>query len=569
MNLEKTEIQGTLDRLAKVLETSQTTGENSQTTISRLNENPEKFDELSADRLGEKILRDVEIKDYQSVSNSQDDSDYNHLNSYLHELGNLLNYAEDAERQSSDPVNQALQSSHKLIERNIEKQEHELSQIRLASPDHLVKHDPSVQLTEAYRDSNLEKVETAGILDELLDRVAVKEETPSSVNYEDFLDRVELDKTDPKAVQELHQLLGRLTDPLIRENSGKSISAPLESDDRLDEDLDNPVSQPMTKLEQPLDESKSDKKSLFPMFSNSSDRQQSIDSPKQKTMRRRRFLGLSLVTIGLIVLPTGIYQYFKTTERNIEKQVTKALDTSPELAFYRIEADARGKILSLTGTLPSQHLRDRVQQIAALAAPNLFLDNKIIVVDGPADMVQVAAEVEGVVRILNQIDGINISAKLERGNVILEGTSVQEITIKNITQVFEEIPGVRQVSNQIKIQPVSVATRIYFYDDSAEIPENDLNIKISPIKELLQQYPNLKLKILGYTHQTEAFREILALERAQAVENLLEDMGIDRRRIEAVGSQGSPPDIASNQERWLSRCVVFEIIQSDLNSSLQ
>jgi outer membrane protein OmpA-like peptidoglycan-associated protein len=270
----------------------------------------------------------------------------------------------------------------------------------------------------------------------------------------------------------------------------------------------------------------------------------------------------------MILVSWGIYQYVKTTQHDIEKQVTKVLKASPELAFYRIEPDVRGKILLLTGKLPSANLRDQAATIARLAAPDLVLENQIIVIDQPANMMQIAAEVENVVKILNQIAGINIAAKFNQGNVVLAGTSIQHLNLKNITQVFAQIPGVMQVDNQIKIQPVSIGIRIYFKHNSAEIPPGDWEGKIVQIKELIQKYPNLNVKIIGYSDVAEFSHEILALKRAQAVENLLEDMGIDRRRIKPVAGKGYPPDVALDQEKWLRRCVIFEIIQGDLDSSI-
>jgi osmotically-inducible protein OsmY len=292
--------------------------------------------------------------------------------------------------------------------------------------------------------------------------------------------------------------------------------------------------------------------------------QGSVDSPKKPKIASGRFWGFSLGMMMGILVSWGIYQYVKTTQHDIEKQVTKVIEASPELAFYRIEADVRGKILLLTGKLPSTNLRDRAATIARLAAPDLVLENQIIVVDRPANMMQIAAEVENVVKILNQIDGINISAKFDRGKVVLEGTSIQHLTIKNITQVFAQITGVMQVDNQIKIQPVSIGVRIYFRHNSAEIPTGDWEGKIWQIKELIQKYPNLNVKIIGYSDRSEFSHELLALKRSQAVENLLEDMGIDRRRLQPVAGNGYPPDVALAQEKWLRRCVIFEIIQGDI-----
>ncbi|KOR37914.1 hypothetical protein AM228_03720 [Planktothricoides sp. SR001] len=289
--------------------------------------------------------------------------------------------------------------------------------------------------------------------------------------------------------------------------------------------------------------------------------QPSVNCAKKQKVRAGVW-GFSLGMMVVILVGWGIYHYVQINQGDREKQVSKLLDASPELAFYRLNVDVRGKILSLTGKLPSAYLRDRAETIVRLAAPDLVLDNQIIVVDQPVNMMQVAAEVEQVVKILNQIDGISISAEFDRGNVSLTGTSIQHTTLNKITEIFAGIPGVRQVSNQMIVQPISIGIRIYFRQNSAQVPPGDWEEKIEQIKDILEKYPGLHLKIVGYSDRTEFSRENLALQRVQSVENMLESRGIDRRRVQAFAGTGSPPDIDLNQERWLRRCVVFEIIEA-------
>jgi outer membrane protein OmpA-like peptidoglycan-associated protein len=147
----------------------------------------------------------------------------------------------------------------------------------------------------------------------------------------------------------------------------------------------------------------------------------------------------------------------------------------------------------------------------------------------------------------------------------VEGVAVQLTDLNAIVEAFGQIPGVKQVNNKVTNQPSSIATRVYFGNNSAEIVLQDVRTKILPIKKLMLQYPTLKLKVTGHTHESEGGdnAQQLALERAQAVQLVLEDQGIDRRRTKAVGIVGSPNDITPNQPIWLSRCVLFEIIKNN------
>jgi outer membrane protein OmpA-like peptidoglycan-associated protein len=124
---------------------------------------------------------------------------------------------------------------------------------------------------------------------------------------------------------------------------------------------------------------------------------------------------------------------------------------------------------------------------------------------------------------LNQIDGMVLSAKFDRGNVILAGTARQSADLEKIAQTFGQIPGVKTVTNTIKIKPMEIATRLYFEVNSATVVSQDLEGKLRQIKQVMQQYPQLQLKIIGHAHQEEPSNKErdLAKERSQAVQTIL------------------------------------------------
>jgi flagellar motor protein MotB len=175
---------------------------------------------------------------------------------------------------------------------------------------------------------------------------------------------------------------------------------------------------------------------------------------------------------------------------------------------------------------------------------------------------RVASEVERSIVALNQIDGMVLSAKFDRGNVTLAGTARQTADLEKLAQTFGQIPGVKTVTNTVKIEPIAIATRLYFEIDSATVVSQDLEGKLRQIKKVMQQYPQLQLKIIGHAHGEEKSNEAkdLALERSQTVQTILEDIGVDRRRTIAISRSGSPPDVAPNQPSWLSQCVLFETV---------
>lgn len=172
---------------------------------------------------------------------------------------------------------------------------------------------------------------------------------------------------------------------------------------------------------------------------------------------------------------------------------------------------------------------------------------------------QIAVEVERTIAALNQIDGMDLSATFDRGNISLGGTTRQTTDFEAISATLSRIPGVKTVTNTIETVAPTIATRLYFEVNSPTVVPRDLEGKLRQIKQVMQQYPQLQLKIIGHSHPEErGGNGNLALERAQTVQTMLEDIGIDRRRTIAVSRTGSPPDVAPNQLAWLSQCVLFE-----------
>ena len=284
---------------------------------------------------------------------------------------------------------------------------------------------------------------------------------------------------------------------------------------------------------------------------------------KDKSKRSPPFflLGAGLVFLGFLSLPWAIFQY---RERQRERQVALILAAAPELTVYSVDVDIRGKRVLLGGKLPNRYLSHQAERLVRSVVPDFELDNSIIIVEVPPDPVQVAAEVQQVAAALNQIEGIALSAQVKNGEAVVEGTAPHIADVRAIAQAFEKIPGVKTTNNRVELKPLQIATRIYFDTGSAIVKPIDIRGKLLDIKKLMQRYPNLQLKIVGHTHPGETARgQTLALKRAQAVQTILEDRGIDRRRMQPLGERGYPDGVAPNQQQWLSRCVLFEIVQND------
>jgi outer membrane protein OmpA-like peptidoglycan-associated protein len=287
-----------------------------------------------------------------------------------------------------------------------------------------------------------------------------------------------------------------------------------------------------------------------------------VETRKHNETSPKTLLFLTGIILGSVLIPLAIVQYRSGMIDRVETEVMTALDSEPELAIYRLTVDAQSNKVILNGKLPNQRLREKAETIVRQIVPNWTVDNDIIAVKVPPDPVLVEAEVKRMTEILNQMNGISISTQYEPDKVTIEGKVLQQSDWENVTQAFENIEGVNSVLSSIQVEPVPIATRVYFNLNSSEFRSEDMIIKIYPVSQYLKQYPNLKVRIVGYSHPEEKTKKNskLALKRSQTVQIALESYGIDRRRMTAIGKNERPPGVEENQPDWLSRAVIFEII---------
>lgn len=290
-----------------------------------------------------------------------------------------------------------------------------------------------------------------------------------------------------------------------------------------------------------------------------------IKSPLEKNSSR---FPLALISLGvlmglLLLIPWGYFSYKNALERRIETATTQTLASTPELAIYDINVEVEGDNLRLIGKVPNQRLKDLAENLVLSTVPELQLDNQIIAVDIPPDPIIISEEVERITALLNGLYGINIETNYSDRKVIISGKVMQIKDAQKISAAFEKVPGVQSVFSSLKIDPVRIENRIYFNEGSAQITPQDITI-ITNIKEFLEKYPHLSLKIIGHTdlRGNPTINQQLALNRAIAVRDALQNQGIDPKRLQVVGNSQPPTDVASHQPFLLGRTVVFEIIDN-------
>ncbi|MDJ1170613.1 OmpA family protein [Roseofilum sp. BLCC_M154] len=263
--------------------------------------------------------------------------------------------------------------------------------------------------------------------------------------------------------------------------------------------------------------------------------------------------------VAIALLPLGWFAYRSMRETRLSRQLTAVLANSPTLSPYRLDAQVRGDEVTLTGQLPDPSLQATVERVMEENAPNLELENQVEIIAPPPTPEEIQAEVTRVEATLDQLDGISISAEYANGEVTVTGTVIQAADATRITQAFTEIPGVEAVTNTVQVQPPQIPIRIYFTVNSAQLPTADIRVKIIPLVTLLKRYPELNLKIAGHISpdQEEENGQTLSRQRAEAVQKVLIQQGIDPKRLQVEAIAYPPADVNPNQADWLKRAVVF------------
>lgn len=291
------------------------------------------------------------------------------------------------------------------------------------------------------------------------------------------------------------------------------------------------------------------------------------DVEVKSTKKPPLLLIVGLAALGLIGVPWGINQYRSGVEGKLEADIGLALQSAPELSVYRLTADVTDEVVQLSGRVPNQKLRSRAETIAQQAVPTFRLDNQIIAVEVPPDPVLAEADVKRIVDLLNKVESIDISARYVGGKVAVKGSVVRGTDAQKITEAFEKIPGVKSVTNTVRVVielPSKVMEiSIYFDAGAAILNPKEVTQKLNKVKELMQENSANNFRVIGYSDfkSNPGENQKLALSRARNVKAALVKQGIDGNRIQIAATKGRPKGVDANQQLSLSRVVTFEVVK--------
>ncbi|MGD1849416.1 MAG: BON domain-containing protein [Cyanophyceae cyanobacterium] len=279
---------------------------------------------------------------------------------------------------------------------------------------------------------------------------------------------------------------------------------------------------------------------------------------------------LGIIILAVALGGVGLHHWVTGGDRQVQQRLSSALDTDPELSVYRVQSRIENGEVILSGRVPTATLQTSALAVAKQFAPNYAIRNEVTVVQLPPNDQAIQRQVDQLLAIANEGNTLRSRAMVENQSITLEGTVESDGIADRLVAQLKQIPGVEGVQAQLKRQPRAIATRIYFYVQSADVLPADLSYKLRPIADQLKAHPQWQLEIIGHQHPNEGANEspqsqpnALASQRSIAVRSYLEDLGIDRRRLKAIASPTPPPGTSSSEPTWTHQVVLFNLRSGD------
>jgi len=272
-------------------------------------------------------------------------------------------------------------------------------------------------------------------------------------------------------------------------------------------------------------------------------------------------LWILILILLVICVPWGTAGHRARVAQRIEQTAAVELNAAPELSIYRLEPQvSKGKLI-VTGRVPSQYHRDRaevlLQQIAL--QNELQLDNQILTVDVPVNPSQTAEEIQRLTNLFDRDSKVAIEAVYQAKTLTITGFVWDRSTQQTITQAFSQIPGVNRVILNLTQKLPIIAQRLYFDSGSSKINADNMT-KIEAVADIMQQYPQVHLKLISHSDGVGAavINQILSKKRCDNVKATLTARGIESSRL--INSCNSLSLAKKDEDRaaWSKRYVSFE-----------
>jgi len=282
------------------------------------------------------------------------------------------------------------------------------------------------------------------------------------------------------------------------------------------------------------------------------------NKPCQKeTSKKIHPLLFLLPTILLFFL---VWSWYETNQdAKLLSEVKQKLYTTPQLTSYRIDALLDAKTIELKGEVPSKFHKNLAEsKVNEILGINKVL-NKLMIVDITDDPMQISSNIAYLIQGFNLSFTSNISYVFNYPRLTIKGEVSSKANKEKLLVNLQNIDGVSEIKDEIKVVIKDIDTHIYFNKGSSIIKESEIDKLISLIPLLKSQDSTLHISIDGYSDSSgsDSINKKLAQSRAKEVEKFLKYRALVAQPLIAQGRNEHPNELDFDKDSQEARCAVI------------
>lgn len=273
----------------------------------------------------------------------------------------------------------------------------------------------------------------------------------------------------------------------------------------------------------------------------------------------RFLLATGVLLLGLLSVPFVVHLARNQRDREVEKTLNGAFAETPA-AGIRVAVDR--DIVRLSGIVPNEFQRKRSEEIARSTTPGLTVENLVRADAGAPFPVLIRLRVSEITAALNTLEGVLLQARVDDGNLTLNGVVPHDSLVRSVGSAFERLPGIRAIVNEVRAGVPGIQTRIYFGDNSSELRARERS-PIESVRAILEGAPWARLRITGHSGRFggRPADHRLALRRARAVHAALVLRGIPGARLLVEDGESVASESEMTGSDSLYRSVSFDLLR--------
>ncbi len=283
---------------------------------------------------------------------------------------------------------------------------------------------------------------------------------------------------------------------------------------------------------------------------------------KDLVHKKKKKIHPIIYLIPILLIAFGIWNWYEQSQNeSLYKSVNEAIYKTPQLTTYRIVGQTHSANVTLEGEVPFEYHKSLAQKIVQGIDGVKSVDNKLIVVQGIDDPMQISSNISYLIRGLNVQNGINLTYDFKYPVLNIYGTTWDLTRKDTVLKEFQDIKGVKNIINSIVVSPPKNKITVLFNIGSYGINKEQEHELLEYSKLLNQLDENLVVDIKGYSDSVGSLegRKRIASQRAQTIANTLKENFSVKQKMIVSGQDTFPNGVDIKKDADKARCSIITI----------